>query len=42
VTVGMGAVGKDGSGIDEVVGCDDSTSGKGVRWGPVGVPEPSA
>nr|GFC73034.1 hypothetical protein [Tanacetum cinerariifolium] len=30
VTVGMGAVGIDGSGIDEVVGCDDSISGKGV------------
>nr|GFC02598.1 hypothetical protein [Tanacetum cinerariifolium] len=30
VTGGMGAVGIDGSGIDEVVGCDVSASGVGV------------
>nr|GFD37702.1 hypothetical protein [Tanacetum cinerariifolium] len=30
VTEGIGAVGIDGSGIDEVVGCDVSASGKGV------------
>nr|GFD47314.1 hypothetical protein [Tanacetum cinerariifolium] len=30
VTGGMGAVGMDGSGIDEVEGCDDVTSREGV------------
>nr|GEX65277.1 hypothetical protein [Tanacetum cinerariifolium] len=37
VTVGIGAVGIDGSGIYEVVGCDDSTSGKGSSGTPAAI-----
>nr|GFB79737.1 hypothetical protein [Tanacetum cinerariifolium] len=37
VTGGMGAVRIDGTGIEEVVGCDDVASGKGVKiTSPVG------